>query len=267
MTEVYAVAMNKGGVGKTSLVSNLAGAISIKEKKKILIIDTDGQGNSSIAFGLNPSEFENTIYDVLLGHTNVENVIVTVDDYIDIIPANEDMNFLEFDILPDIQHYDKPFTLLKRSIQGILHNYDYVFIDTPPSMGLVVGNVLTTADKVIIPFVPETFGVKGLIRIISAINDLKNRENPNLEILGVVGMMVDSRTILHSEMLQQARRFCLENELQMFETIIPRSIRFANSTAYDGKPATMTPSSNPIVKAYFELLEEVFEYGKTKQKS
>ena len=99
MTVIYAMSMNKGGVGKTSLVSNLSGAISKKMKKKILIIDTDGQGNSSIAFGLNPSNYENTIYDVLLGHQTAESVIVHIDKYIDIIPANEDMNFLEFDIL------------------------------------------------------------------------------------------------------------------------------------------------------------------------
>ena len=264
MTEIYAISMNKGGVGKTSLVSNLAGAISKKEKKKILIIDTDGQGNSSIAFGLNPSEFENTIYDMLLGYETAESVMVHIDEYIDIIPANEDMNFLEFDILPDIQKYDSPFHLLKNCIQGIISKYDYIFIDTPPSMGLVAGNVLTAANKVIIPFVPEIFGVKGLIRVVDAINDLKGRENPDLDILGVVGMMVDSRTTLHSEMLQQARRYCMEQGIYMFETIIPKSIRFANSTAYEGKPATWTDSNNPIVKAYFELMEEVFEHGKTK---
>ena len=89
--------MNKGGIGKTSLVANLAGAISKSEKKKILIIDTDGQGNSSIAFGLNPSEFHNTIFDVLLGHTGMESVIVKIDECIDIVPANEDMNFFEFE--------------------------------------------------------------------------------------------------------------------------------------------------------------------------
>lgn len=267
MTEVYAVSMNKGGVGKTSLVSNLAGAISKSEKKKILIIDTDGQGNSSIAFGLNPSEFNNTIFDVLLGHTGMENVIVKIDEYIDIVPANEDMNFFEFDVLPSIQKYDQPFHLLRQNMQGVLNNYDYVFIDTPPSMGLVAANVLTAADKVLIPFVPEVFGVKGLIRIVEAINDIKASDNPNLDILGVVGMMVDSRTVLHSDMLQQARRYCIENEIHMFETIIPKSIRFANSTAYEGKPATWTDSNNPIVKAYFELMNEVFEYGKEKQKS
>ena len=221
MTEVYAVSMNKGGVGKTSLIANLAGAISKSEKKKILIIDTDGQGNSSIAFGLNPSEFHNTIFDVLLGHMGIENVIVKIDEYIDIVPANEDMNFFEFDILPGIQKYDQPFHLLKLNMQGVLNNYDYVFIDTPPSMGLVAANVLTAADKVIIPFVPETFGVKGLIRIVEAINDLKVSENPNLDILGVVGMMVDSRTVLHSEMLQQARRYCLEHQIHMYRNNHP----------------------------------------------
>jgi chromosome partitioning protein len=249
--------MNKGGVGKTSLVTNLAGAIARKLKKRILIIDTDGQGNASIAFGLNPNEFEHTVYDVFLGEKQAKNVIIHVNEFIDILPANSDMNFLEFDILPNIQQYENPFALLKNAIESIKNSYDFVFLDTPPSMGLVAGNVLAAADKVIIPFVPETFSVSGLIRVVEAIEDFKGRQNPSLEVCGILGMMVDSRTVLHSEMLSQARKYCLENNLPMYETVIPKSIRFANSTAYEGNPATLTDYNNPIVSAYFELMEEV----------
>jgi chromosome partitioning protein len=261
--EVYAVSMNKGGVGKTSLVSNLAGAITKQLKKKVLIIDTDGQGNASIAFGLNPQEFDDTVYDIIVNNKLVNEVIISISKYIDIIPANNDMNFLEFDILPNIKQYEKPFQLLKKALNQVKESYDYIFIDTPPSMGLVAGNVLAASDKVIIPFVPETFAVSGLVRIVDAIEDFKSRENHSLKVAGVVGMMVDRKTNLHNEMLQQARRYCLENDLTMYETIIPKSIRFANSTAYEGNPATLTDYNNPMVSAYFELMNEVFLNGQS----
>lgn len=260
MAKIISVSMNKGGVGKTSLITNLAAAItSNNPKAKVLIIDTDGQGNSAIAFGKNPQEFENNIYHVFIGDAQIQDVRIELTDTLHIVPANDDMNFLEFDILSNTSKYNQPFTLLKQAIQPIKDQYDYIFIDTPPSMGLVAGNVLAVADDVIIPFVPEMFAVQGLIRVIEAVEDFKQKTNPDLKITGIVGMMVDTRTTLHSEMIQKARKYCTGKNLKMFETIIPRSIRFANATAYEGKPAVWTDKSNSIVAAYFELLGEVLE--------
>lgn len=257
MADIYAISMNKGGVGKTSLVSNLAGAIGKQTGKKVLIVDTDGQGNTSIAFGLNPNNFENTIYDVLMGSITAEVAIIKTEHNVDILPSNADMDFFDFDVLTNKDDYPKPFFLLKEALADIKDDYDYIFIDTPPSMGLVAGNVLACADKVIIPFVPETFAVQGLIRVVKAINGFKAKDNPDLEIAGVLGMMVQGGTVIHSQMLQQARRYCTENNIHIYETTIPKSIRFANSTAYEGKPAVWTDSNNPIVGAYYELLNEV----------
>jgi chromosome partitioning protein len=247
--------------GKTSLVTNLSGAIERESNKKILIIDTDGQGNASIAFGLNPHEYKDTLYDVLVGEKRLKDIIIEIEDNIHIAPSNNDMNFLEFDILPDIQQYNKPFELLRKAIEDVKDDYDYIFIDTPPSMGLVAGNVLSVADKVIIPFAPEMFAVTGLIRVVEAINEFKNKENPSLEIEGVVGMMVDGRTKLHSEMLEQAKGYCMSKDIKMYETLIPKSIRFANSFAYEQKPATMTDYRNYLVKSYFSLAEEMISNG------
>lgn len=265
MAVIYTVSTNKGGVGKTSLVTNLVGALSRQLKKKVLIVDTDGQGNSSLAFGINPNELDKTIYDVMLGNVETKDAIINISPNIDLLPANDEMNFLDFDILGNIKQYQQPFHLLRNALEAIRGAYDYIFIDTPPAMSLVAGNVLVASDKVIIPFVPETFAVKGLIRIIEAINEFKSKDNPNLEVEGVVGMMVQNGTVLHSQMLQQARRYCLENDITMYETVIPKSIRFANSTAYEGKPATLTDYNNDIVKAYYELLKEWMEYGKAKK--
>ncbi|WP_422406922.1 MULTISPECIES: ParA family protein [Gammaproteobacteria] len=266
MAQVYAISTNKGGVGKTSLVTNMAGVLS-RQDCKVLIIDTDGQGNSSMAFNLNPTNFETTIYDVLMGDSTIHEAIHHIDDNLDLIPANDDMNFLEFDILPNLDKYTGPFTLLKEAVDQVRNEYDYIFIDTPPSLGLVAGNVLTCVDKVIIPFIPETFAVKGLIKVIEAINKFKNKENPTLEIEGIVAMMVQSNTVLHSSMLQQARRYCVENDITLFETVIPRSVRFANSTAFEGKPAVWTDANNPIVSAYFELTKEVMQHGKKTERA
>ena len=257
---ILAVSMNKGGVGKTSLVTNLAAAlVNVHPGKKVLIIDTDGQGNSSIAFGKNPQDFDHTIYEVFLGQESIEDVVVHLSEQLDLVPANQDMNFLEFDVLMNMERYPSPFMLLKNALNGIHDQYDYIVIDSPPSMGLIAGNVLAAADSVIIPFVPELFAVQGLIRVIETMGEFIQRTNQDLKLAGIVGMMVDTRTILHSEMLQKARQYCLKQGLKMFETIIPKSIRFANSTAYEGKPAVWTDKSNPIVSAYFELLSEVIK--------
>ncbi|AOZ94935.1 ParA family protein [Paenibacillus crassostreae] len=262
MSIIYAVSANKGGVGKTSFVTNMAAAIVQKQPKvRVLIVDTDAQGNASLAFGKNPKSYEDTIYDVLTGGKNIEDIVVNLAERLDLLPSNVDMDFLDFDVLTNQDKYKKPFHLLKDPLDRIKDNYDYIFIDTPPAMGLTAGNVLVAADRVIIPFSPETFAVSGIVRVIDAINDFRQKQNPNLEIDGIVGMMVDSRTVLHSEMLAKARQYCDQHEHHMYTTIIPRSIRFASATAYDGIPAVMSDANNSIVAAYFELMEEVLAHG------
>lgn len=258
MGEIISVSINKGGTGKTSIVTNLAGAIERKLGKKVLIIDTDGQGNSAIAFGYKqPSDFKKTIYDVLLGKEKAEDVIIKITDNISLLPANKEMNFIELDILPNLKEYGNPFNLLRDAIEGIVDDYDYILIDTPPSMGLIAGNVLATVDSVIIPFVPETFGVNGLINLIEGIKDFKEEANPDLNTLGVVGMMIDTRTTLHKELLEQAKEYCKLHDIRVFDTTIRKSIRFANATAYTDKPATLVDSNNEVVKLYYDLLDEI----------
>lgn len=260
MAEIISITINKGGVGKTSLVSNLVGALIKKHDKKVLIVDTDGQGNLGIAFGLVPDSLETSVYDVLLNKCDTKEAIIEINENLHIIPANNDMSFVEFDVLPNLKEFNQPFHLLKNALESVKDYYDYIFIDTPPAMGLIAGNVLVASDKVIIPYVPEVFAVNGLIRIYDAITDFKNDHNPKLEILGIIGMMVDLRTTLHQSMLQQARAHCYENNLHMYETIIPRSIRFASSTL-QGEPATWTNKNNHLVSAYYEFLDEMIERG------
>jgi chromosome partitioning protein len=254
-----AVSTNKGGVLKTSLTTNLAGVLS--ESKRILIIDTDNQGNVLVSFGKNPDSVEISLYDVLLGDNKAEDAIINVHKNIDVLPSNDDMSFLEFDVLKDTNKYKQPFNLLSSAVSHLKEQYDVILIDTPPNLGLVQGNALSFADEVLIPFQPEGYSMRSLVKILKSISDFKTNINHDLRIKGIVGTLVDSRTTLHSEVLQQCRRFCLENDIKIFDTVIPRSIRFASSVAYDRLPATLTERKNPLVQAYFELAEEVFPNG------
>lgn len=257
MTIIYTVAMNKGGVGKTSFVTNAATILATRFKKKVLIVDMDAQGNSAMAFGVNPVQLQNTIYDVLLEKTEAKNILIPLIENLDLLPANDEMNFFEIDVLPKAKDYPNPFVLLKNALQDIQDPYDMILIDTPPSIGIVTGNALVAADKVIIPFVPETFATKGLVKLIETVQNMKGSHNPKLEIAAVIGMMADRRTILHTEMLKQAKDYCEKKEI-LLPGFIPKTIEFAKSTAYEEKPVTWGQTRNPMTKAYVELVKEVF---------
>lgn len=252
-----AVSTNKGGVLKTSMTTNLAGVLA-KEGKRVLIVDTDNQGNCFVSFGGNPDALKSTIYDVLINGHHIEKAIVNVHKGIDLLPANDDMAFLEFDVLADRNKYPSPFNLLRDQLQSIEEKYDCILFDTPPNLGLVQGNVLRHVDHVLIPFQPESYSMRSLIKIIKAINDFKEQINKHVRILGVVATLVDSRTNLHTEIISECRKYCVQKGILMFDTVIPRSIRFASSVAFERKPATLSQdASSPIVANYFELYKEI----------
>lgn len=256
MGKVFAVLMNKGGCGKSSLVTNFA-ALLADRGKKVLIVDTDGQGNSSLAFGQVPNQHAYTVADVLLGKLELDSVTVNLVDGLDLAPANDDMNMIEFEVLTKLKTYPQPFHLLSPAIREARKRYDYVLIDTPPSMGLVAGNVLASADELLIPFVPEVFAVQGFMRVVEAVKEFEEERGNAAGISGVVGMMVDQKTRLHREMMEQARDYCERNKIRIFDNVIPKSIRFASATAYDRKPSVWVDKNHPVVDAYQKLLREV----------
>jgi len=257
MGKKLTISTNKGGVLKSSITTNLAGIYS--QMGKTLIIDMDNQGSVALSFGKNPDKYSNTIYDVLVNGIDYHESIYNVADNIDIIPSNDDMTFFEFDVLTKIHQYSKPFDLMKINLKGVEEEYDYILIDTPPNLGLVHGNVLCFSGDVIIPFQPENYSMRSLIKILKSIKQFKKEHNPNLNVLGIVGTLVDTRTILHSQILQECRKFCAENDLMMFDTVIPKSIRFASSVAFDGIPATMSDDkNNNLVQSYYNLEREIY---------
>ncbi|MBP1934877.1 ParA family protein [Ammoniphilus resinae] len=258
MAKVWAISTNKGGVLKTTVTTNLAGVLS-QQGKMVLIIDTDNQGNVALTFGINPDQLERTLYDVLIDGIDPEEAIVKGYDNIDILPANDDMAFFEFDCLTEREKYPRPFSLLKNAVDKLRSKYDYILVDTPPNLGLTQGNVLSFVDSVLIPFQPENYSMRSLVKILKAIDGFKEKHNPSLSVIGIVATLVDARTNLHTTVLQECRKFCFEKNIRLFDTVIPRSIRFASSVAYDRLPATLTDKNNQIVGYYFELLNEIEE--------
>lgn len=256
MCKVIAISTNKGGVLKTSITVNLAGVLS-NSGYKVLIVDADNQGNATMSFGVSPDNYKRTIYDVMVNGFSARSVIKNLYKSIDVLPSNDDMTFFEFDILPNISKIKNPFHLLKNALEDVREHYDYILIDSPPNLGLTQGNVLTASDGVIIPFQPETYSMRSLVKISQAIQSFKNDHNPNLKILGVIATLVDLRTVLHSDVLSECRKFCYENNIPMFDTVIPRLIRYASSIAYDNLPATLTVKNNELVKSYYDLKGEI----------
>ncbi|WP_139692565.1 ParA family protein [Sporolactobacillus terrae] len=260
MCIIIAVANNKGGVLKTTTVTNLAGVAS-QHGQRVLIVDCDNQSNVSLSFNLNPDSFENTLYDILVDQVDPRYVIEHVTDNIDILPSNDSLSMLEFEVLTNLNQYPRPFYLLRNMIKDVVNDYDVILLDSPPNLGLVSGNILSFADLVLIPFQPETFSMRSLIKMLSAIDDFKKAHNPKLDVLGVVGTLVNNRTNLHTNILQQCRKFLDHKRIKMFDTIIPRSIRFASSVGFEGLPATLVKENknNDIVNAYINLYNEIKE--------
>lgn len=256
MTEIIAVSTNKGGVLKTTSVTNLAGVYA-REGKKVLIIDTDNQGNAIMSFGKNPDKCKITIFDILVHGDMAEKGIINVHKNIDIIPANHDMSTFDFKILPNLNMYPNIFGLLAVAMRDIVDLYDVILIDTPPTLGLVQGNVLTFANKVLIPFQPEGYSVKSLEKILETIQEFKEKKNPNLEIVGVFATLVNSRTNIHKTFIDKAQKYCKKQKVKFFDTYIPQSIRFANAVAYEGKPAVIYEPYNEVSRSYFKLAKEM----------
>lgn len=256
LTKIISISQNKGGVLKTSLVVNLAGVLAT-QGKKVLIIDTDNQGNALVSFNQNPDKCQYTLYDVLVDGLPVQHAIMNVHENIDVLPSNDDMSFFELDVLPEISKYPTPFGLLKNAMKDVVNEYDYIFIDTPPNLGLIQANVLEFATDVVIPFQPEVYSMRSLVKMVKTIDKFKTKTNTELNLLGVVPTLYDRRATLHEEVLQECRKFCLQNDIKVFETIIPKSIKFAKAIAYEKKPATLIKKKDNVVDLYVDLANEL----------
>ena len=247
MGRIIAIANQKGGVGKTTTSINLSAAMAASGKK-ILVIDTDPQGNTTSGFGIEKNDLENTIYELMLSECSIKECILNdVIDGVSIIPSNVNLAAAEIELIG----IDKKEFILKREVEWIKDSYDYIIIDCPPSLNLLTLNAMTTADSVLVPIQCEYYALEGLSQLIHTINLVKERLNPDME--GVVFTMYDSRTNLSSQVVENVKSHLNQ---RVFETVIPRNIRLAEAPSY-GMPINMYDAKSAGAEAYMSLAGEI----------
>ncbi|MBS6520218.1 MAG: ParA family protein [Clostridiales bacterium] len=253
MGRIIAVANQKGGVGKTTTAINLSSCLA-SLGKKVLAIDMDPQGNMTSGLGIDKNEVEYTVYELILGQVGIEKVICKdALENLDVLPTNINLSAAEIEL---IGVEEKEF-IIRKEVDKIKKNYDFIVIDCPPSLSMLTINAMTTADSVLVPIQCEYYALEGLSQLIHTIDLVKERLNPELKIEGVVFTMYDARTNLSLQVVENVK----DNLQQtIYKTIIPRNIRLAEAPSH-GLPINLYDPKSSGAESYMLLAEEVINKG------
>lgn len=252
MGKAIAIFNQKGGVGKTTTNINLAACLAIKGKK-VLILDIDPQGNTTSGIGVSKKTLEKTVYNILVDDefNPEEAVIKTSVDNLDLIPASVDLAGAEVELV-QIEGRERA---LKNGLDKIRNNYDYIFIDCPPSLGLLTINSLAAVDSVLIPIQCEFYALEGVSQLVSTIELVRKSLNPKLEVQGVILSMFDGRTNLSAQVVQEVKKYFGG---KVYSTVIPRNVRLAEAPSF-GLPITDYDPKSKGAEAYTDFAEEFLE--------
>ena len=264
MGKIISLVNQKGGVGKTTTSINLAASLGLLDKK-VLLVDIDPQGNATTGVGVEKGTLSASINEALIKKRTTEEVIIkTKFKNLDIIPASMNLVVLDME-LSNMQKEDPTLVKgaqLKRVLDEVKDNYDYILIDCPPSLGIITTNALTASNSVMIPVQCEFFALEGIMQLLNTIRNARTKVNPNLEIEGVVLTMLDSRTILGLDVVENIRSFFKE---KVYDTIVPRLIVLAEAPSH-GKPISYYNSNSKGSTAYINLAKEVIERNAREEK-
>lgn len=251
MVKVIAIANQKGGVGKTTTAVNLAACLAAQDRK-VLLIDSDPQGNATSGLGFDKRDIRKCVYDAIINDVPMQEVIrKTAYNNLDIVPATIQLAGAEIELVSLMNREGR----LKNSLERVKHDYDYVIIDCPPSLGLLTINGLTAASSVMIPIQCEFYALEGVSMLMNTIQLVQRNLNPALKLEGVVMTMFDSRTNLAMEVVEEVRKYF---KTKMYTTIIPRNVRLGEAPSH-GQPIIDYDGKSKGAQVYMELAQEVID--------
>ena len=251
MSKVIAVANQKGGVGKTTTSINLSACIAYRGKK-VLLIDLDPQGNATTGLGIDKKKIEKSTYDAIINDEDIENVIIeTVQENLYLSPSSISLAGAEVELVSLISREAK----LKMTLETVRDQYDYIFIDCPPALGLLTLNALTAADTVLVPIQCEFFALEGLTQLMDTVKTVQKYLNRKLTVEGVVMTMFDVRTNLSIEVVEEVRKHFGD---KVYGSIIPRNVKLSEAPSY-GLPIVKYDLRSKGCEAYLKLADEVIE--------
>ncbi len=257
MAKIIAIANQKGGVGKTTTAVNLSACMAEKGKK-VLLIDVDPQGNSTSGLGIDKNKVEFSAYDILINGIDAQKAVIkTMINTLDVIAANIDLVGAEVELVSRIAREQ----ILKQAINVLRDQYDFIFMDCPPSLGLITVNALTAADKILVPIQCEYYALEGLSQLINTIKLVKTNLNPALEVEGVVLTMFDGRTNLSIQVVEEVKKY-FKNKV--YKTIIPRNVRLGEAPSF-GLPVIRYDATCLGTQCYNDLACEIIEYNEEAQ--